>query len=236
MGVVGVCVPTDVSAHSPLHVLPVVLASGAALPISTHPMHGFTRRSVPPLPGRCGMGEGWSGGMDSKDRSYLNTQHVHMQRSRYTNRAPSLLPHSPSLPSIVLRFPVTSFNSITPPPFPTSPLNPYLSQPHLSHHLPPLTHNPPRPPPTPPHPPSQHPLTTPNPLPTHPHPRSTPLAPPSPTPDSPGEWEDGLRERLNGADPVRVVKEAPYVQIPLGVTEDRLVGTVDIEASMKVRV
>jgi len=52
-------------------------------------------------------------------------------------------------------------------------------------------------------------------------------------PDSPGEWEDGLRERLNGADPVRVVKEAPYVQIPLGVTEDRLVGTVDIEASMK---
>ena len=46
----------------------------------------------------------------------------------------------------------------------------------------------------------------------------------------------GLNERIQAAGgpvPKKVI-EAPFVQIPLGVTEDRLVGTVDIEASMKV--
>ena len=47
----------------------------------------------------------------------------------------------------------------------------------------------------------------------------------------------GLSEQIkgssNGSVPKKVI-EAPFVQIPLGVTEDRLVGTVDIEASMKV--
>lgn len=51
-------------------------------------------------------------------------------------------------------------------------------------------------------------------------------------PDKRGEWEDGLAARV-GADVARRVRDAPFVQIPLGVTEDRLVGTVDIEASMK---
>lgn len=46
----------------------------------------------------------------------------------------------------------------------------------------------------------------------------------------------GLNERIqaNGGQVPRKVITAPFVQIPLGVTEDRLVGTVDIEASMKV--
>ena len=46
--------------------------------------------------------------------------------------------------------------------------------------------------------------------------------------------QDGLREKLGQGEIPAEVKDAPFVQIPLGVTEDRLVGTVDIEASMKV--
>ena len=46
----------------------------------------------------------------------------------------------------------------------------------------------------------------------------------------------GLQERIDaaGGQMSKKVIGAPFVQIPLGVTEDRLVGTVDIEASMKV--
>ena len=53
-------------------------------------------------------------------------------------------------------------------------------------------------------------------------------------PENPSEWEDGLAEKLSGLSelPTRI-RDAPFVQIPLGVTEDRLVGTVDIEESMK---
>jgi hypothetical protein len=47
--------------------------------------------------------------------------------------------------------------------------------------------------------------------------------------------QDGLAERLAAGEIPTKICEAPFVQIPLGVTEDRLVGTVDIEASMKVR-
>jgi len=52
-------------------------------------------------------------------------------------------------------------------------------------------------------------------------------------PENPEEWEDGLLEKLGDGEMKTVIKDAPFVQIPLGVTEDRLVGTVDIEASMK---
>ena len=53
-------------------------------------------------------------------------------------------------------------------------------------------------------------------------------------PANPDEWEDGLAEKLAamGQTPTQI-RDPPFIQIPLGVTEDRLVGTVDIEASMK---
>lgn len=53
-------------------------------------------------------------------------------------------------------------------------------------------------------------------------------------PDQPRQWEAGLTEQLQGREPSRRVRSAPFVQIPLGVTEDRLMGTVDLEASMRV--
>ncbi len=56
------------------------------------------------------------------------------------------------------------------------------------------------------------------------------------SPEEPGTWEDGLIDRVTrkeNGDVKTTIREAPFVQVPLGVTEDRLVGTVDIEASMK---
>ena len=47
--------------------------------------------------------------------------------------------------------------------------------------------------------------------------------------------QDGLAEKIAGQKMRVKMRSSPFVQIPLGVTEDRLVGTVDIEASMKVR-
>ncbi|KAJ6309996.1 hypothetical protein OIU76_014857 [Salix suchowensis] len=55
-------------------------------------------------------------------------------------------------------------------------------------------------------------------------------------PACPDEWEEGLSERVeydsNGNIKTEVVR-SPFVQIPLGVTEDRLIGSVDVEESVK---
>ncbi|KAG2495977.1 hypothetical protein HYH03_005906 [Edaphochlamys debaryana] len=52
-------------------------------------------------------------------------------------------------------------------------------------------------------------------------------------PEDPRAWEAGLAQKFAGGPVKTKLRSAPFVQIPLGVTEDRLVGTVDIEASMK---
>ncbi|KAI3461147.1 hypothetical protein Pfo_017810 [Paulownia fortunei] len=55
-------------------------------------------------------------------------------------------------------------------------------------------------------------------------------------PANPEEWEDGLADRVEydsaGSIKTEIVR-SPFVQIPLGVTEDRLIGSVDVEESVK---
>ena len=50
-------------------------------------------------------------------------------------------------------------------------------------------------------------------------------------PRKPEEWDAATREQFSGEVPSKVIP-APFVQIPLGITEDRLVGAVDVAASL----
>lgn len=62
-------------------------------------------------------------------------------------------------------------------------------------------------------------------------------------PKNPRDWDDGLKARIDAGEfpvgedgfpefPTQVVP-TPFIQVPLGVTEDRLMGSVDVEESMK---
>ena len=50
-------------------------------------------------------------------------------------------------------------------------------------------------------------------------------------PQNPEEWDEATRDSISGEAPSTVIP-APFVQIPLGITEDRLVGAVDVAASL----
>ena len=52
-------------------------------------------------------------------------------------------------------------------------------------------------------------------------------------PTQPQEWDDHTQALYEPSDVSTEVIPAPFVQIPLGVTEDRLLGSVDVEQSVK---
>lgn len=43
-----------------------------------------------------------------------------------------------------------------------------------------------------------------------------------------------MAEKIGSSEVKTKIVATPFVQVPLGVTEDRLIGTVDIEESIKV--
>jgi magnesium chelatase subunit D len=54
-------------------------------------------------------------------------------------------------------------------------------------------------------------------------------------PADPGDWDDATRAHRAtiSRNPVSARKPSPFVQVPLGVSEDRLLGSVDVTASIR---
>ncbi len=54
-------------------------------------------------------------------------------------------------------------------------------------------------------------------------------------PDHPEEWDDATRSQFPSplADLPRQLISIPFIQVPLGVTEDRLLGSVDVSQSIE---
>jgi len=52
-------------------------------------------------------------------------------------------------------------------------------------------------------------------------------------PNKPEDWEEGLTSLVEAEGLKTTVRKAPFIQVPLGITEDRLVGTVDMEKSIE---
>ena len=52
-------------------------------------------------------------------------------------------------------------------------------------------------------------------------------------PNRPDTWSDVTRERYNGGKPPTDKRRVPFVDLPVSATEDRVVGTLDIEAAIQ---
>lgn len=52
-------------------------------------------------------------------------------------------------------------------------------------------------------------------------------------PTRPSEWSDESRERYDGSEIKTEIRSTPFVDLPVSATEDRVVGTLDIEKAIK---